>query len=158
MNLYLKAYLTGSVLGILSEFLISRGKHHCIVTPSPKCLLSGTILNLYGWGALILTILQILPTDRFECYSICILSCPHRDSSWMCRWTSQLYTPKKKNLVIPSRIPTRLWWIRKCCSKYLLCIFDSYIYVCNLPDNQIDLFSDLSYITMYELEDTYLVT
>lgn len=52
---YLQAYIVGGLLGIVSEIIISRGNHHCINNFTGKCLLSMSIFNLYGWGAVIVT-------------------------------------------------------------------------------------------------------
>ena len=71
---FIKSYLIGSLFGILSEIIVSKGNHHCIKSFSNhkityhsniKCLLSMTIFNLYGWGAVLLTsLLKLYPNHN----------------------------------------------------------------------------------------------
>lgn len=59
---YIYSFILGAVGGIVSEIVVSRGKNHCIITPNVDCILTATIANLYGWSAVILTIIF----DMFE--------------------------------------------------------------------------------------------
>lgn len=66
---YIKAYIIASILGIISEFLVTRGQHHCIQNLTMKCIRNGIFLNLYGWSAVIITMLL----DFFRNKSIVLL-------------------------------------------------------------------------------------
>ncbi len=52
-----KAFLIGSVTGIISELVIGGKNHHCVKDFNYKCLLSATIFNIYGWAVVIATLI-----------------------------------------------------------------------------------------------------
>jgi len=55
MNL-LKVYILGSLVGIFSELIykeLTMDVHHCQKEFTPKCFLSMTVFNIYGYGLLL---------------------------------------------------------------------------------------------------------
>jgi uncharacterized membrane protein len=82
---YVASFAAGATLGVVSELLISKfvtkKTHHCVENFTPKCALSVTVLNLYGWAAVLLTYLlnkykmAILPFTIIAVILITILEC-----------------------------------------------------------------------------------
>lgn len=54
---YVNAYIIGSILGIISEIIVTKGNHHCVKKLTTQCIRNGIFLNLYGWSAIVITLL-----------------------------------------------------------------------------------------------------
>ena len=74
MNRLIIAYIIGSIFGIINELIISKCHHHCLKKYDMGCLLSTTILNLYGWVTVFITLfLDKMIKYNFSKLSIIIL-------------------------------------------------------------------------------------
>lgn len=56
MQRYLKVFLIGSLFGIVSELVYRGSQHRCVKNFRSSCLMSATVGNLYGYGAVVATL------------------------------------------------------------------------------------------------------